>query len=141
VGKGPEAIDMSPDGKEIWSGHSGDGGISIIDTATKKVTQTLNAGTKRINRLKFTLDGKLVLISDLGAGALVVFDGPGRKEIKRIKLGSSAEGILMAPDGSHAYVAVSGDNNIAVIDLKTMQVASRISTGPDPDGMAWASRK
>jgi YVTN family beta-propeller protein len=141
VGKGPEAIDMSPDGKEIWSGHSGDGGVSIIDTAAKKVVQTLSLGTKRINRLKFTLDGKQVLISDLGAGDLVVLDAPARKEIKRVKLGSSAEGILMAPDGSHAYVAVSGDNNVAIIDLKTLGVSGRISTGPDPDGMAWASRK
>jgi len=51
------------------------------------------------------------------------------------------EGILMAPDGARAYVAVSSDNNVAVIDLKTLEVTSRISTGPDPDGMAWASRK
>ena len=141
VGKGPEAIDLSPDGKEIWSGHSGDGGVSIIDAATRKVTQTLSLGTKRINRLKFTLDGSRVLISDLGAGELLVLDASGRKEIKRVKLGSSVEGILMAPDGARAYVAVSSDNNVAVIDLKTLEVTSRISTGPDPDGMAWASRK
>jgi YVTN family beta-propeller protein len=141
VGKGPEAIDMSPDGKEVWSGHSGDGGVSIIDTATKKVIQTLNLGAKHINRLKFTLDGKLVLISDPGTGNLVALDAAGRKEIKRMKLGSSVEGILIAPDGAHAYVAVSGDNNVAVVDLKSLEVTSRISTGPDPDGMAWASRK
>jgi len=37
------------------------------------------------------------LISDLGAGDLVVLDAPARKEIKRVKLGSSAEGILIGP--------------------------------------------
>ena len=61
VGKGPEAIDVSPDGAQIWTAHSRDGGVSIIDIATKKVIQTFSAGTKRSNRLKFTLDGKLVL--------------------------------------------------------------------------------
>ncbi len=141
VGKGPEAIDLSPDGKEIWTAHSRDGGVSIIDIAAKKVTQTLNLQTKRSNRLKFTPDGKLVLISDLEAGELWVLDAQTRKEIKRLKLGANVEGILVEPDGLRAYVAVTGANNIAVIDLKTLEVSGHISTGNGPDGMAWAVRK
>jgi YVTN family beta-propeller protein len=62
VGKGPEGIDWSPDGKEIWSASGGDGGVSIIDVDTKKVTHTLSVGSKRTNRLKFTPNGKLVLL-------------------------------------------------------------------------------
>ena len=141
VGTGPEAIDMSPDGKEIWTAHSGDGGVSVIDIASKKVVQTLSLQTKRSNRLKFTPDGKRVLISDLGAGDLVVLDAVGRKEIKRVKLGRSPEGILVAPDGSRAYVAVAGENYVAILDLKTLEVTGKISTGNGPDGMAWAERK
>jgi YVTN family beta-propeller protein len=141
VGKGPEAIDLSADGKEVWTAHSRDGGVSIIDTATKKVTQTLNVQTRRSNRLKLTPDGKLVLISDLDSGELVVLDRPARKEIKRLKLGRAPEGILIVPDGSRAYVAVAGDNNVAIIDLKTLEVTGRIATGSGPDGMAWAERR
>jgi len=47
------------------------------------------------------------------------------------------EGILMSPDGSKAYVAENGDNTVAVIDLKTLAVLSRIQPGGGPDGMAW----
>ena len=43
VGKGPEGIDLSPNGREVWSAHSRDGGVSIIDVATKKVVQTIDA--------------------------------------------------------------------------------------------------
>jgi len=39
VGQGPEAIDLSPDGKEVWTAHSGDGGISIIDVGARRVVQ------------------------------------------------------------------------------------------------------
>jgi YVTN family beta-propeller protein len=140
VGKGPEAIDLSPDEREIWTAHSRDGGVSIIDVATKKVAQTLNLQTKRSNRLKFTPDGKLVLVSDLDAGELVVLDAPGRKEIKRLKLGKNPEGILVAPDGAHAYVAVNGDNFISIVDLKTLSEVGRIEPGAGPDGMAWKSQ-
>ena len=137
VGKGPEGIDLSPNGRKIWSAHSRDGGVSIIDVATKKVTHTINAGTKRSNRIKLTPDGKFALVSDLEAGDLVVLDTAARKEIKRLPLGRMPEGILIPPDGSRAFVAVNGDNHVAVIDLKTWQVTSKIPTGTGPDGMAW----
>jgi len=137
VGKGPEGIDLSPTGHEVWSAHSRDGGVSIIDVASKKVIRTIDAGTKRSNRVKLTADGKFALISDLDAGDLVVVDAVARTVVKRMPLGKQPEGILIAPDGSRAYVAVNGDNNVAVIDLKTWRVLSRIPTGRGPDGLAW----
>jgi YVTN family beta-propeller protein len=138
VGKGPEGIDLSPDGMEVWAANSGDGTVSIIDTGTRKVTQTVDVKTKHSNRLKFTPNGKLVLISDLETGDLVVLEAGPRKEVKRIHLGKSAEGILVQPDGSRAFVAVSGDDKVAVVDLKTLEVKGTFETGKEPDGMAWA---
>ncbi|HEX4543991.1 MAG TPA: YncE family protein, partial [Candidatus Acidoferrum sp.] len=140
VGKGPEGGDLSPDGREFWAANSGDGSISIIDVAAKKVVQTLDVRTNRSNRLKFTLDGKLVLISDLGSNALLILDAASRKEVKRLNVGKQPEGILVAPDSTHAYVAVAGEKTVAVLDLKTLEITARISTRGGPDGMAWAVR-
>ena len=140
VGKGPEAIAISPDGAELWVAHSQDGGVSIIDIAARRVAHTFDLRTKRSNRLTFTPDGELVLISDLDGGALVVVDAAARAEVKRLPLGRSPEGILVAPDGGRAYVAVTGDNAVAVIDLSTLTVIGRIKTGTGPDGMAWVGR-
>jgi YVTN family beta-propeller protein len=139
VGKGPEGFDVSPDGRELWAANSGDGTVSVVDVASRKVVQTVPVSTKRSNRLKFTPDGKRVLISDLGTGDLVVLDAVARRELKRINLGHGAAGILVAPDGSRAYVAVSPDAQVAVVDLQTLSVTGRIVTGKGPDGMAWAA--
>jgi len=136
VGKGPEGFDVSPDGKELWAANSGDGTVSVVDLGSRKVVQTIDVHTKHSNRLEFTHDGKLVLISDLGSGDLVIVDAAARKEI-----GRGCAGILIAPDGSHAYIAVSSDNNVAVFDLKTLSVTGRIPTGKGPDGLAWAASK
>jgi YVTN family beta-propeller protein len=65
VGKGPEGLDLSPNGRELWVAHSRDGGVSIIDVPSKTVIQTVSVGTKRSNRIKLTPDGKFALISDL----------------------------------------------------------------------------
>jgi YVTN family beta-propeller protein len=137
VGKGPEGFDLSPDGKQIWAANSRDGSVSIVDLFTKRVIHTFSVQTKRSNRLKFTPDGRLVLISDLDAGDLVVLERTTRKELKRIKLGRQPAGILIEPDSGRAYVAVTGDDNVAVIDLKGLDLIGRIQTGKGPDGMAW----
>jgi YVTN family beta-propeller protein len=140
VGKGPEGFDVSPDGKEVWAANSHVGTVSIIDVSKKAVVQSLNVGTRMSNRLKFTPDGKFVFISDLGGRDLVVVDVGARKELKRIPLGGGAAGILMQPDASKAYVAVGSQNGVTVIDLKTIEVAGHIDTGPGPDGLSWVNR-
>jgi len=141
VGKGAEGFDVSPDGKEIWAANAQDGTISIIDVASKSVIQTLAADVPGANRLKFTLDGKLVLVSTLRGPDLAVFAAASRKAVKRVKIGHGAAGILMQPDGARAFVACSPDDYVAVIDLKTLEMTGKIAPGRQPDGLAWAVRE
>ena len=141
VGKGPEGFDVSPDGRELWAAHSRDGGVSIIDLAQKKVIGTIDLQTRRSNRLKFTPDGALALVTDLDTGELLVVDVARRAITRKIQLGRMVEGILMQPDGARAYVAVNGENYVAVIDMKSLTVAGRFETGKGPDGMAWVKEQ
>ena len=131
-------MDLTPDGRELWTAHSRDGRISIIDVNAKKVTGTVDIGTKRSNRLKFTPDSRYVLISDLEAGELVILDAASRKQVKRLALGKAPEGILIEPGGKRAFIAVSGDNHIAVLDLNTLNVTGRDTNRPRTgrDGLA-----
>ena len=141
VGRGSEGFDVSPDGKEIWVANSQDGTISIIDLASKKVVQTLDADVHSANRLKFTPDGKLVFVSMLGGPDLAVFDATTRKGVKRVKIGHGAAGILMQPDGLRAFVACTPDDYVAVIDVKTLEMTGKITAAKHPDGLAWAVQK
>jgi YVTN family beta-propeller protein len=136
VGRGPEGFDVSPDGKELWAAHSQDGGISVIDLATKTVVATIDAKTDRSNRCKFTVDGSKVLVSDINNNAVVVLDARTRTVLQRIPAGQQPLGILMDPDGARAFVAFSVDNVVGVLDLKTMAFVDKIATGAVPDGMA-----
>ena len=141
VGKGSEGFDVSPDGKEIWVANAGDGTVSIIDVASKRVRETLAADVRGANRLKFTPDGKLALISSLRGSDVTVIDTATRKTVKRIAVGHGAAGIQMQPDGARAFVACSPDGYVAVIDLHSLEVVGRIEAGHDPDGLAWAARQ
>ncbi len=138
VGKGDEGFDVSPNRKELWTANSGDGTLSVIDLKTRKVVETIDAKLFGANRLKFSIDGKLALISSLRGGDLVIYDTATRKEFKRIPIGHGAAGIQLDPDGTRAFVACTPDNYVAVIDLKTFTVSSKLDVGGEPDGLAWS---
>ena len=140
VGKGAEGFDVSPDGRELWTANAQDGTLSVVDLTTRTVTATLDAKTFGANRLKFTPDGKLVLISSLRNGDLVIYDAASRKEFKRVHIGHGAAGILMDRDGNRAFISCGPDNYVAVLDLKTLAVTSHIDVGGEPDGLALAIR-
>jgi len=141
VGRGDEGFDVSADGKELWTADAQDGTISIVDISAKKVAATLDAKVFGANRLKFTLDGKLALITSLRDGNLVIYDTATRKEIKKVAIGRGAAGIQMDPNGLRAFVACTPDDYVVVLDLKTLAVTGHIDAGGQPDGMAWVVRR
>ena len=141
VGRGSEGFDVSPDGRQLWTASAEDGMIYIIDLASKKVTEKIDAKVQGANRLKFTPDGKKVLITSLRNGDLIVFDAATHKESKKVNIGHGAAGILMSPDGSRAFLGCTADDYVAVIDLRTLTVIGHIDVGGGPDGLAWATRR
>ena len=137
VGRGAEGFDVLPDGREIWTANAQDGTISIIDSAGKKVSATLDANVRGANRLKFTPDGKLVFVSTLGGTDVSIFNSATRREVKRLKVGRGAAGIQMQPDGARAFVSCTPDDYVVVVDLKSLEIVGHIEAGRQPDGLAW----
>jgi len=140
VGQGPEGIDISPDGKELWVAHRNDGTVSIIDTTTDQVTHTFEVGKFPI-RVKFTRDGGRVLVSNAEGNEVAVVDAKSRQVLKRIPTGEVPVGILMDPSGKRAFVAATAADKVIVIDLEKLEVTGTIQAGKTPDGMAWAGTK
>ena len=140
-GELPEGIDLSPDGREIWTATRNDGGVSIIDVASRRVVQTLDLGMKDANRLKFTPDGR-VLIIDGEAAAVVILDAATRREITRVTLGQADTGdgaVLVTPDGTRAYLGLRAEDRVAVLDLNTLEVTKELpmGEGTGPGCMYW----
>jgi YVTN family beta-propeller protein len=144
AGRGSEGFDLSPDGTQIWVANAQDGTVTVIDVAAKRALQTF-AVPVRGNRLKITPDGKQVLVSGMGSRTskanLVILDFATHKEVKGFDLGGGSAGILIVPDGSRAFVAVSGGDKVAAIDLGNLELTGTLATGKGPDGLAWAVQK
>lgn len=159
TGAGAEGLDISPDGTEVWVGNRADDTLSIVDTQTLAITASLPCPGFPI-RVKFTTDGKHVLVSTATASAVAVFDAVGRVEIKRIAMQSKAVentddrlfgdrlgrgpvpvGILVEPSGRYAFVANTNADVVTVLDLGTWKVFGRLTAGTEPDGLGWSSAR
>lgn len=156
TGSGAEGIDVTPDGKEVWVTNRGANTISVIDTASLEVLATIKCSSVPI-RIKFTPDGKHALVSNARSGDVAVFDTQERKEVHRVGMRLSAVektddrlfknafgdspvpvGIVIPPDGRHAYVANTNADIITVIDLESWEISGRLTAGKEPDGLGYS---
>ncbi|MDX2184007.1 MAG: beta-propeller fold lactonase family protein [Gemmatimonadaceae bacterium] len=153
IGAGPEAIDVSPDGRELWVGDRQLNRVTILDAVTLDSLASLPTG-EFPNRAKMTPDGRTVLISNARSGTIAVYDRQQRVRLpdivipfdaSRVKdqllgtqMGASPVplGILMHPAGQRAWVALAATDQIAELDVTARRVARLINTGREPDGMA-----
>ncbi|MGR4866560.1 outer membrane protein assembly factor BamB family protein [Caulobacter sp. LARHSG274] len=135
VGEGPQGIDISPDGRTVWVMAAKRGVVSVIEVASKTVVGQVELPWKSGNRLKLTPDGRLALVA---SEQLVAIDTQTRT-LRTLALGETrAEGIVIAPDGHRAFVALPAENRVAVVALPEMRLEAYIATGKSPDGLACA---
>ncbi|MFQ5749446.1 MAG: YncE family protein, partial [Planctomycetota bacterium] len=103
-----------------------------------------------------TPHGDRALVSCAQGAALAVIDARTHQVLQRIPMQLEAVegskdrlfgdrfgkspvpiGIAVPPSGKVAYVANSGADRIAVVDLEQGRVVKTIPAGKEPDGIAW----
>ncbi|WP_420236665.1 YncE family protein [Telmatobacter bradus] len=139
-GLGAEGFAVAPDEKTLWAGNQ-DGVITVIDLESGKVVESFEAGVLGANRLKFTLDGKRVVVTTHKGKDLVVIDAATHAVVKRIPIEErGASGIQMEPGGKRVFIACPRDHIVAVVDLEKLERVATIDAGREPDGMTWWER-
>ncbi|WP_149194107.1 beta-propeller fold lactonase family protein [Luteimonas suaedae] len=147
AGAGAEGIELAPDGT-VWVSNREAGTVTVHDPDTLEVLDTLESEGFPI-RVAFTADGRHALVTNARAATLAVFDAAGRKPVaivalaepdaryRETMLGRAALpiGVIADPDGTRVYVAVSGGNQIAVVDRRSWRVVERWKTGNEPDAL------
>ncbi len=134
--EGPEGIDISPQGHEVWVGNTRDGSVNIIDVASGTIVQKLAVG-KSLIRIRFTPDGSRVIVSDNAAGEVIIMDATTRAVIKRLPAKDAPMGIAITADGKTAFIAHGAADYISLLDMKKMVFTGAVKVGRQPDGMVW----
>ncbi len=113
----------------------GSNNISVIDTATDKVTATVNvdAGPEGV---VVTPDGKTVYVANNNSSTVSVIDTETNTVKATVDVGSWPYGVAVSPDGKKAYVANREDDTVSVIDTTTNTVPATVDVGSWPYGVA-----
>ncbi len=135
--RSPVDVVLTPDEQFFATANQTSGTVSLVRCDSGKVVSELPCG-RRPSAVALTPDGNKVLVTATFSGELFAFDRAGEalKPSGSLWLGFEPRGIAVSPDGSLAYVALTTAHEIAVVNLKSLQVSSRISVGRWPRYLA-----
>jgi DNA-binding beta-propeller fold protein YncE len=122
---------LSHDGRFGYTGNVGPGTVSVLDIKARKLVTVLpiSGNTQRIS---VSNDDRLVFTSDQTKPRLVVVDTATRAVKGEVALPAIGYGTASTVDDRWLLVAMRPLNQVAVIDLQTMQVARTIDVPKTP---------
>jgi DNA-binding beta-propeller fold protein YncE len=136
----PEAIDVTPDGAEVWVGSNTTGKVSAIDVKSWSVS-TVGEGFRWPYRMLFSPDLRTAIIPDLTNEDLRFFDRGSKTELGKISLaGAGPQGITITPDGKYVLLSLSKQAKVAIIDPASRTVLGHLAAGETPDGIVYTTR-
>jgi DNA-binding beta-propeller fold protein YncE len=139
VPRQPEAIGVPPDGREVWVGSNAEGKVSVVTPATGQV-RTAAEGFGWPYRIVFTPDGATVVMPDLRGEEVRFVERATHRELGRLPFPDGGpQGITITPDGRWAFLSLSGQNRVVLIDLQSRAVVRSIDAGATPDGVAYTT--
>lgn len=135
VGKAPVGIVASHDVSKVYVANSGSDGISVIDTATNRVVNTINNFGYSPYRLALSEDSLTLYSTNPGSDNVSVIDTISLTVTNRISVGKRPMFILADHDSRKIYVTNAASHDMSVIDIHTQSVEKTITVGLNPAGM------
>ena len=118
--------------------NSGNGTVSVINTASGAVTGAITVGGKPVD-VAISPDGGYAYVVDEERDVVIAIDTATNAVVAAVAVGKEPRGIAIAANGSRAYVTDFGDGTLSVFDLATGAPAGTIAVGAEPEGVAIAS--
>ena len=141
VGGMPEGLAVTRDGRQLWVGDNTGPRLRVVDLASGQIAATLHTDPVPI-RVAISPDGQTALTSNIGSGTLSVFDVATRRPVRTIRVSGAREAMqvtaVFSRDGRRVFVAETGCNVIAEVDLTSGTVLRRLPAGKGGDGIGIA---
>ncbi len=115
----------------LFATLTGSADIAVLDAASGARTGSITTGGSP-HDVRPTSDGAAILTVSQTAGELEFIDPTALALVAHVPTGTQPHWIAVAADGKTAYVTNEGDNDIAVVDLKTRSVTTTFAVGNAP---------
>ena len=132
AGAVPKYVAVTPDGSKVLATNWCTWDLTIADTATGKVLNTVKINGRYPRGIAVTKDSSTAYIAVMGGTDVAKVDlaTGGISWIRNV--GAGPRHIVIAPDDSALYVTLNKAGQVAKIDTATGQVVARVATGTQP---------
>ena len=122
--------------RSAYVANSGNGTVSVFDTASNVVFATIPVGGEPVD-VAISPDGARAFVANRGDGSVDLIDVATNSQTGSIPVGKEPLGIAVSPDGHRVYVSNFGDETVSTIDTATNSaLGAPIEVGKEPDGVA-----
>ncbi len=137
VGHNPQRAVITPDGREVYVSNTDSNTVSVINTRSDTVTNTLQVGAQP-GALVVSGDGRYVYVANNGGDVSVI--DTGTKKVETISTESAERNnvrdLALTPDG-RLFLAMEW-SGLQMVDLRT-RVVSQVSDVVCPEGLAMTA--
>jgi YVTN family beta-propeller protein len=132
VGKGPQGLAMTADGKWLLVAVNGDDRVAFVDTTAHGVSATVPV--PKPHTIAIRPDGRQAYVASQEPGhfALVVIDMATRSVVTEIPLDKPPRDLEFGHDGKALYLTLAGVPAVQVLDPATNQWSAPVPTGVSP---------
>jgi YVTN family beta-propeller protein len=143
LGIRPMTFDTKADGstRNIYAQLSNYNGFGVVDFDTRKEVrrieypsvpehqQTPGHGGNTAHGIGVTPDNRYLVANSSLNSSVYVYTLPDLELVGGVRVGHSPNWVTMTPNSKHAYISLSGNNSVAVLDIANVKVVTTIETG------------
>ncbi|MFZ2948768.1 MAG: beta-propeller fold lactonase family protein [Desulfuromonadaceae bacterium] len=137
VGRSPQGLAVSPDGKALYVANNGAGTVSVVDISAGGVTAGILVGYNPRN-IAVSPDGATLYVTNYTSGTVSVIDTATSTATNSVTVGVNPHGVAVDSSGRLLYVSNYSSNTLSIIDTKTLQPVATLQTGIGPLGVGLA---
>ncbi len=130
---GPVGVAFSP-ASEAWVHSDYDGSVTVIDTRNDEVIDLIQTGGEGAGRIAVSPDGRFAASTHGGTEDVAIIDTQTRTVVASVATGPGPGFPLFSPGSDKLYVMNSRAGDVAVVDMKSMEVEARYAVGVNPFG-------
>ena len=127
-------VAVNPTGTKVYATNSGEGIISIIDTATRKIIEIINVGGNP-ERIAVSPDGTRIYVVKSDSNTVSIIDTVAKTVIDTVDT-DNPWGVAATPDGNEVYVTNGDGVDVSVIDTETNDITDVPVGSPGSQGVA-----
>lgn len=122
----PHGIVFMPDNRHVLVTAEGTNSLLMVDIWKGEVTAVIPTGQRVSHMLAYDADAKRAYVANIGSGSVSLINVASRSLLSYQSSGAGAEGIALAPDRRHLWVANRAADTVSLFDARYLDKLAEI---------------